>query len=221
MISPSSRPTAKVEPSEDQRANPATFHIRRHGSALGPLTVSYTIGGNAENGVDYDRVSGTAVIPDGESGVHVPIVPLADEEREGPESVKLILNEGPYSLEFPRRAHAVIYDYRMENPDRPRCVPLPDGLLHFCFPGRAGVCFRIESTSNLRDWETLFCLISLDGTIHIVVERTPGLRRRFFRATEEPNVLPEELSRLWITSPGKGFRAPFPAFHASWSRLPP
>jgi hypothetical protein len=192
MISPSSRPTAKVEPSEDQRANPATFHIRRHGSALGPLTVSYTIGGNAENGVDYDRVSGTAVIPDGESGVHVPIVPLADEEREGPESVKLILNEGPYSLEFPRRAHAVIYDYRVGNPDRPRCVSLPDGLLHFGFPGRAGGCFRIESTSNLRDWKTLFCLISLDGTIHIVDERTPGLKRRFFRATGEPNVLPEE-----------------------------
>jgi hypothetical protein len=181
-----------VEPGEGQRANPATFHIRRHGATLGPLPVSYTIGGNAESGVDYDRVSGTAVIPDGESGVNVTIVPLADEEREGPESVKLILNEGPYSLEFPRRAHAVIYDYRVGNPDRPRCVSLPDGLLHFCFPGRAGGCFRIESTSNLRDWKTLFCLISLDGTIHIVDERTPGLKRRFFRATGEPNGLPEE-----------------------------
>lgn len=180
-----------VEPGEDQRTNPALFHIRRHGSTLGPLTVSYTIGGDAENGVDYDRVSGTAVIPDGESGVNVTIVPLADEEREGPESVKLSLNEGPYSLEFPRRAYAVIYDYRAENPDRPRCVRLPDDLLHFCFPARAGVCFRIESTSNLRDWETLFCLISLDGTVHLVDERTPGLRRRFFRATEEPNGLPE------------------------------
>ncbi|MFP6867268.1 MAG: hypothetical protein VCA35_15100, partial [Roseibacillus sp.] len=58
--------------------------------------------------------------------------------------------------------------------------------------GPPGICFRVEVTSNLRDWTTVFCLISIDGTIHFVGERVPGLPHRFFRIAEEPDGLRRE-----------------------------
>lgn len=181
------------EPGENQRTNLATFDFHRSGPTTGELTISYRLGGQAENGIDYEELSGSALIPVGESSVMVTITPLQDGQREGPESVQVELVDSPdYHLGRNNRANAVISDGPLINPDRPRCIPLAGGLLHLCFPGRAGICFRVETSENMRDWETLFCLFSVDGTIHLVSEPVPGLRRRFFRISEEPNGFSEE-----------------------------
>ncbi len=57
----------------------------------GALTVHYTVGGTATNGVDYDLLGGTAVIPDGESGVDVVVTPVNDTLVEGTETITLTL----------------------------------------------------------------------------------------------------------------------------------
>ena len=45
--------------------------------------------GTATNGVDYQTISGTAVIPDGQSSVQVLVTPIDDSFREGTETVTL------------------------------------------------------------------------------------------------------------------------------------
>ena len=184
-----------VEPGPDTPPNPATFLIQRHGSTSGDLTVRYTLSGSAQNGIDYEELSGSAIIPDGRSSVEITLVPLADDEAEGRESVILQLEDAPtFERDLSRRsrARAVISDrFGSDPPDRPHCERLGDGLLHLCFPAPNGVCFRIEASSNLRDWTTLFCVYASDGMVHFVGERIPGFPHRYFRIAEEPNGLPE------------------------------
>lgn len=56
-----------------------------------PVTVTYTITGNATPGTDYTTLSGTAVIPAGSSSVPVPVTVVNDELIEGPETVTVTL----------------------------------------------------------------------------------------------------------------------------------
>ncbi|MCT7969536.1 hypothetical protein NG799_24805 [Laspinema sp. D1] len=67
---------------EDSAGNPITS---------GALTVNYGRGGTATNGVDYDLLTGQAVIPDGESSVNVTVRALDDNNAEPDESVRLTL----------------------------------------------------------------------------------------------------------------------------------
>ncbi|MCT7961650.1 hypothetical protein NG791_13315 [Laspinema sp. D1] len=67
---------------EDSAGNPITS---------GALTVNYGSGGTATNGVDYDQLTGQAVIPDGESSVNVTVRALDDNNAEPDESVRLTL----------------------------------------------------------------------------------------------------------------------------------
>ncbi len=188
------RDALAVEPGPNGTVNTATFRIRRHGSTSGEFEVRYHLAGRARNGVDYERLSGTALIPDGSAWVDVTVVPLSDQERERPESVKLALAEDPtFRVGFPHHAFAVIYDRPWPHPPGlPRCVRLADGLIHLCFPAPTGICFRFEGSPDLRHWTTLICLIPVDGSIHFVDETTPGFPHRYFRIAPEPNGLPGE-----------------------------
>jgi len=57
-----------------------------------PITVYYTISGDASNGNDYNLISNAAVIPNGQSAVTVPIEVINDNLVESTESVTLTLN---------------------------------------------------------------------------------------------------------------------------------
>ncbi|MBL8749663.1 MAG: alpha/beta hydrolase fold domain-containing protein [Planctomycetes bacterium] len=67
------------------------FTITRTGGTLNPLAVTFTIGGTAANGVDYQAIAGTAVIPAGAAWVRVPVTILDDALQEGPENVVLTI----------------------------------------------------------------------------------------------------------------------------------
>jgi hypothetical protein len=189
------RDALAIEPSPDGLVDTATFRIGRHGSTAGELAVRYTLHGRAENGIDYQELSGRAVIPPGSTGVEVTIVPLADREAEDSESVILQIEEDPsYLTDGPQRASAVIRERSSlaEPPQPPRCIRLADGLIHICFPADSEVCFRFESSTNLRDWTTMFCLLPVDGVIHFVDERSPDFPHRYFRIAREPDGLRDE-----------------------------
>ncbi|MCT7991572.1 Calx-beta domain-containing protein [Laspinema olomoucense] len=57
----------------------------------GALTVNYGRGGTAANGVDYDLLTGQAVIPDGQSSITVTVRALDDSNAEPDETVRITL----------------------------------------------------------------------------------------------------------------------------------
>ncbi len=82
-----------VEPGADGEGDPATFAVCRRGDLSHPLTVYYAVGGTAENGVDYEGLMGEVVIPEGQWGVRLRVLPLADDLVEPVESVVVKLVE--------------------------------------------------------------------------------------------------------------------------------
>jgi hypothetical protein len=75
----------------EQGPNPGLFHLTRAVATPAPLSVEYTIGGTAANGVDYEKITGVATIPAGAVSVDIPINPVEDTLAEGDETILLTL----------------------------------------------------------------------------------------------------------------------------------
>ncbi|WP_029279422.1 Calx-beta domain-containing protein, partial [Pedobacter borealis] len=69
------------------------------------ITVNYTIGGTAANGVDYATIGSTVTIPAGQNSVSIPVTVTDDQLIENVETVNLRLNGGT-STSFTFRASA-------------------------------------------------------------------------------------------------------------------
>jgi hypothetical protein len=90
------------------------FTLTRQGSLAGDLTVSISLAGVAQNGVDYASVLPTVVMPAGQSTVTVSIQPYADSQAEPAESVELIVQAGSgYQVGTANRATLTIEDLLM------------------------------------------------------------------------------------------------------------
>ncbi|MEQ1854019.1 MAG: Calx-beta domain-containing protein, partial [Chthoniobacteraceae bacterium] len=101
--------TYNHSPSEAGPASGA-FYFSRTGTA-GALTVNYAISGTATNGVDYQTLSGSVVIPDTQSGVDVVMTPNDDAIVEGTETVTLTVLAGAgYGPDRPSSATFEIAD---------------------------------------------------------------------------------------------------------------
>jgi len=88
-----------------------TFTISRTGGTSSALNVSYSMGGGAGNGTDYQALSGSASIAAGSSSTTVVVTPLADSETEGSETVALTLSASPaYTVGSPSSATVTIAD---------------------------------------------------------------------------------------------------------------
>jgi hypothetical protein len=170
--------------------NTATFVVHRSDVGSADLAVSYSVGGTASNGVDYIALPGTVVIPAGERAARITVWPLEDQLQEGLETVLLTLQPAPeYTIGLPARAAAVIVD---NDQPRPPCRMLPDRMFHVCFPRTNGFCFRLEASANLRDWTALCTNVVTDGALHFVDPDAGDADHRFYRATPEPGLAPNE-----------------------------
>jgi hypothetical protein len=86
---------------------PGVFRIIRTGDTTSAVTVNYTLGGTATNGVDYNKdypngsnynkLTGTATIAAGEAFKEIDIYPVDDKLVEGDEDVILTLTAAPTS----------------------------------------------------------------------------------------------------------------------------
>lgn len=86
------------------------FYFSRPGST-GDLTVNYILSGTATSGADYTGLTGSAVIPDGASGVVVAFTPVDDSLAEGTETVIITTAPGAgYSVDRPASASLEIAD---------------------------------------------------------------------------------------------------------------
>src|SRR6266853_3024203 len=74
-----------------QRSDPAVFTVTRTGPTNSPLTVFYSVGGTASNGVDYVRLPGSVIIPAGASSANIDVWVIDDLFVEGTETVELTL----------------------------------------------------------------------------------------------------------------------------------
>ncbi len=89
------KPTVNVtatQPDASESGTPGELTITRTGNTTNPLTVNYTVGGTATNSTDYQQLTGTTVIPAGQSSVKVAVMPVMDNlVDEDNETVELTL----------------------------------------------------------------------------------------------------------------------------------
>src|ERR1041385_3039054 len=91
-------PTLKIVAVASAAAEPnqsGLINIARTGPITVFLTVSYSISGSAQNGVDYQTLSGAAQIPAGAASVDLTVTPIDDTIQEGSETVTLTLTANP------------------------------------------------------------------------------------------------------------------------------
>jgi hypothetical protein len=90
------------------------FTLTRQGSLAGDLSITVSLAGAAQNGVDYTTVPNTVLMPAGQSAVTVAIQPYADSVTEPSEAVELILQSGSgYQVGSADRATLTIEDLLM------------------------------------------------------------------------------------------------------------
>ena len=175
--------------------NTAAFRILRTGPTNNALTVFYTIGGTASNGVDYVAIPNTIMIPAGQHSGRIVITPIDDNLPERVETVLLRLTQPPfdppttYEIGHPARAGAVILDN--DHPVRAP-EPLADGCLHLRLAVTAGLPFRVESSTNLVDWEEESCGYASPDGVNIVVGQSGDSPHRFYRVVPEYGNLDDE-----------------------------
>ena len=91
-----------TEPAADAEPDNALFLIQRVAGPLDVgLTAFYRLSGRAENGLDYEELSGEVRLEPGERAAEVVVVPLPDDLDEGEEALILQLLTPPCIAIFP------------------------------------------------------------------------------------------------------------------------
>ena len=84
--------TATGATATEQGPTPGMFTVSRSGSTSSALTVNYTVGGTATAGSDYQSLSGSVLIPAGQSSAPIVVTPVDDGVvGEGNETVVVTL----------------------------------------------------------------------------------------------------------------------------------
>lgn len=101
--------------------DPATVVVSRSGSAAIDLQVFFSIGGTATNGIAYNAIAPSVILPAGSSSATITILPVPNNLAEGDRSVLLSLgNFSTYNLGAPAESTLTIHDkpsdrWRFEN----------------------------------------------------------------------------------------------------------
>jgi len=97
---------------ENGTNNTGTFTVYRPATLTNlPLTVNYAISGTASNGVDYQSISGSVIIPTGASSNTITITPIMDSAFDSPNKwVMLTLAPGNYAIGSPSNDTVTIQD---------------------------------------------------------------------------------------------------------------
>jgi hypothetical protein len=90
--------------------DPGVFRFTRSIASATPLTVTYTVTGTAQNGLDYQLLSGSVTIPAGEAFIDVTVKPIVNFDAVGgSETVIVTLVDGAaYDLGTPKTATVTI-----------------------------------------------------------------------------------------------------------------
>jgi hypothetical protein len=177
--------------------NTATFVVRRSGPTNSDLTVYYSMGGTASNGIDYVTLPGKVVISPGHRSARIEVIPIEDSIPEHIETVVLGLLPPPagtsgapaYVTGIPSRAAAILLD---NDQPRPPCMKLPDGLFHVCHPATNGHNFRLRASPDLSNWTVLCTNTVTEGAVHFVDPDARNFNTRFYQVVPEPSYTPAD-----------------------------
>ncbi len=97
---------------EEGASNTGTFTFERNAVGLNEdLTVRYTVSGTATSGIDYQALTGTAVIPAGVTVMTVTVTPIDDSIPDNGETVVVtIAADAAYAIGSPASATVTISD---------------------------------------------------------------------------------------------------------------
>ncbi len=89
----------------------ATFTVTRAGSTVGDLVVYYTTTGTANPAADYQPLSGSVTIPDGQASAEITVIPVDDTAMESDETIILtVSSDANYWVGSPSSATATLVD---------------------------------------------------------------------------------------------------------------
>jgi hypothetical protein len=162
----------------------ASFAVSRSGPTNQDLSIAYTVGGAASNGVDYVALPGFVTIPAGERRSLITIVPIENGSPGGNKTVVLTLapatNSPPdYLVGFPPRAAAIIIE---GNESKQTAGITSGGYFDFSAMGPDGAWFYIEYSTNLGAWTPVCTNQVIDGSINFIDPDALGNQARFYRA---------------------------------------
>lgn len=184
---------------------PALFSVRRFGDASSSLTVNYSIGGTAGNGVDYAALPGCVTIPAHAAYGLIPIVPADNGSNNLSKTVVLTLapatNSPAYVIGVPNRAEALIL-YHWPHPFPTAFPPWPpyavgpasgtmgaflsDGGFHINAAGPEGAWFGVQSSADLINWSTVGTSQVIQGSVDFVDPNPPSGSAQFYRVMPAP-----------------------------------
>jgi len=153
---PPPQPTVGVAATDpdasEQGPDPGTFTLSRSGSMASALTVRYSLGGSAANGIDYQTLPTSVTIPAGAASATVTVTPIDDSQVESDETVVLTLSQdAAYDVGSPNSATVTIHD----NDSAPPPAPTADFTANN-ISGQAplAVQFTDRSSGSItsRDW---------------------------------------------------------------------
>src|SRR2546429_3562755 len=157
-------PSQGWEPGGQDRPSDISFFIWRDGNTNTDLTVYYTVGGTASNGVDYQTIPESVTFPAGSLyGIGVSIHPLEDAEVEGTETVTLTLRPDPhYQVGSPNTGTVFIRD---NDYDIPATVSVSaSGAASESGPGEGWTNFRFDRSPYSGTSAPLTVYFTLGGT---------------------------------------------------------
>jgi hypothetical protein len=93
------------------KPNRGYFTFTRAGATSGALTVKYAIAGTAKNGVDYQTIANSIIIPAGKASASIPVNVINDTRIEKTESIRLTLaTDAAYTIGATSQASVGIVD---------------------------------------------------------------------------------------------------------------
>ncbi len=134
---------AGPNPAAEEGQVPGTFTITRAGGNINTaLSVKFTLTGTATNGVDYQTLGTSALIPANQTSVTVTVIPIDDDLIEGDETVVLTISaDAAYVIGTPAAATLVILDNDSATPTTPL-------VLWYKFDEAAGSPQAIDSSGR-------------------------------------------------------------------------
>ena len=145
--------------------NTATFLVHREGSTNDPITVSFSIGGTATNGIDYLQIPDSLTIPAGKTYGLITIVPLDDlDSTNRPYDTVVFSLLAPvtasnapatYTLGTPHKAAAVILEPSFHGTSPRDIHQLLDSSRFISLPATNGMNYCLQISTNMVTWQSI------------------------------------------------------------------
>ncbi len=126
--------------------SPGTITFTRAGSTSSALTINYSLGGTAIQGVDYQALS-SVVIPAGAAAANLTITPVLSTNLVATKSVVLTLNASSgYSIQSPGTATVTLIGNSVKS-----SLALGTSGANLAWPSTIGKVYRVSYKTNLTD----------------------------------------------------------------------